>query len=60
MVLYIVCDGISSLLGECSSHVCDNVRCQNGGTCVADSADTHVCLCPLGQAGDRCENRKLL
>jgi len=44
-------------VGECSAHLCDSVKCQNGGSCVADSADSHVCLCPLGTAGDRCENR---
>ena len=41
--------------GECSAHVCDNVKCLNGGTCQAESADSSVCLCPLGSAGDRCE-----
>ena len=43
-------------VGECSAHVCEGVQCQSGGSCVADSADTSVCLCPVGVAGDRCES----
>ena len=42
--------------GECSEGVCDQIQCQNGGQCTARSADTHVCLCPLGFHGINCEN----
>lgn len=28
----------------------DDCECQHGGGCVA-----HICLCPLGYAGERCE-----
>ena len=41
--------------GECSSDVCKEPLCENGGTCVAQSADSHLCLCPLGFSGPACE-----
>ncbi|KAK0045472.1 pikachurin [Biomphalaria pfeifferi] len=41
-------------VGECSANVCDNVFCENGGTCTARSADQSICLCPLGFYGDSC------
>ncbi|XP_046330214.1 pikachurin-like [Haliotis rufescens] len=44
-------------VGECSEGICDNIVCQNGGSCSPRSADSHVCLCPLGSAGDFCEKR---
>ena len=61
---YFVCitrihDLVLSLPGECSQTVCERIKCHNGGTCMPDSPDTHVCLCPLGTAGDRCENSKI-
>ncbi|XP_028917091.1 pikachurin [Ornithorhynchus anatinus] len=43
-------------VGECSSGVCDTASCVNGGTCTADGADSHVCLCPLGFKGRHCED----
>ncbi|PVD23328.1 hypothetical protein C0Q70_16596 [Pomacea canaliculata] len=42
-------------VGECSEGLCDNVVCQNGGTCHAKTADTSICLCPLGFHGSICE-----
>lgn len=42
-------------VGECSEGLCERVTCQNGGTCHAKTADTHVCLCPLGFHGIQCE-----
>ncbi|XP_076441439.1 LOW QUALITY PROTEIN: pikachurin-like [Babylonia areolata] len=42
-------------VGECSEGLCERVFCHNGGTCHAKTADTHVCLCPLGFHGDECE-----
>ncbi|XP_077981026.1 pikachurin-like [Glandiceps talaboti] len=47
-----IIDGMD--VGECSSHVCLDVSC-NGGTCVTDSVDTYICLCPLGKIGQHCE-----
>ncbi|XP_041360084.1 pikachurin-like [Gigantopelta aegis] len=44
-------------VGECSEGICDNILCQNGGSCQPRSADAHVCLCPLGTAGDFCQKR---
>lgn len=41
-------------IGECSAEVCNNVECKNGGKCIANSADSALCLCPLGFAGDYC------
>ena len=46
--------------GECSENVCESVRCLNGGVCAAGSADSGICLCPLGTTGLRCETRKLI
>ncbi|KAK7495830.1 hypothetical protein BaRGS_00012820, partial [Batillaria attramentaria] len=42
-------------VGECSEGLCDGVVCQNGGTCHAKTADSVVCLCPLGFHGEICE-----
>ncbi|XP_078656989.1 pikachurin-like isoform X2 [Branchiostoma floridae x Branchiostoma belcheri] len=42
-------------VGECSEGVCEYVYCRNGGKCVAGSADSHLCLCPLGFTGTSCE-----
>ncbi|ESP03639.1 hypothetical protein LOTGIDRAFT_224298 [Lottia gigantea] len=44
-------------VGECSEGICEAVICNNGGTCSIKSADTHVCLCPLGFSGNTCEKR---
>ncbi|GAB6029009.1 hypothetical protein CHUAL_004797 [Chamberlinius hualienensis] len=41
-------------LDECSAEVCNNVECKNGGKCIANSADSALCLCPLGFGGDYC------
>ena len=41
---------------ECSVGSCDNVTCQNGGSCVISGADTSTCLCSLGAIGNRCES----
>ncbi|XP_053394807.1 pikachurin-like [Mercenaria mercenaria] len=43
-------------VGECSEGLCDNVVCQNGGKCQVTSADSHVCLCPLGTGGESCQH----
>jgi len=43
---------------DCSEHVCDDVRCYNGGSCVATGPDSSACLCPLGVSGPRCRSSK--
>ncbi|XP_023392683.1 pikachurin [Pteropus vampyrus] len=43
-------------VGECSSGICDEASCINGGTCTADKADSYICLCPLGFKGRHCED----
>lgn len=43
-------------VGECSEGVCDNVVCQFGGICKVTSADSHVCLCPIGRGGENCQH----
>ncbi|KAL4236805.1 hypothetical protein ACF0H5_005192 [Mactra antiquata] len=45
-----------SNIGECSEGLCDNVLCQNGGQCKVISADSHICLCPLGTVGESCQH----
>ncbi|KAJ7335041.1 hypothetical protein JRQ81_012982 [Phrynocephalus forsythii] len=42
-------------VGECSSGICDEASCINGGTCTASKADRYICLCPLGFKGRHCE-----
>ncbi|XP_067586653.1 pikachurin isoform X2 [Pseudorca crassidens] len=43
-------------VGECSSGICDEASCINGGTCTASKADSYICLCPLGFRGRHCED----
>ncbi|XP_044537322.1 pikachurin [Gracilinanus agilis] len=43
-------------IGECSSGICDEASCINGGTCTAVKADSYICLCPLGFKGRHCED----
>ncbi|XP_033738487.1 pikachurin-like [Pecten maximus] len=42
-------------VGECSEGICNQVQCARGGTCVAKSADQHICMCPLGTGGENCQ-----
>ncbi|XP_032872922.1 pikachurin-like, partial [Amblyraja radiata] len=42
-------------VGECSAGLCRGVVCANGGSCVANSADSYLCLCPLGYRGRHCQ-----
>ncbi|KAL3869158.1 hypothetical protein ACJMK2_041871 [Sinanodonta woodiana] len=44
-------------VGDCSEGVCNYVMCQNGGTCMIKSADSYVCLCPLGTGGENCQHK---
>ena len=45
--------------GECSEGVCDKLVCQYGGVCKVTSADSHVCLCPIGRGGENCQHGRL-
>ncbi|CAI9728070.1 pikachurinpikachurin-like [Octopus vulgaris] len=45
---------------ECSANVCTAVVCENSGKCAVKSADTHICLCPLGYVGSNCETKSTL
>ncbi|XP_033020161.1 pikachurin isoform X1 [Lacerta agilis] len=47
-------------VGECSSGICDEASCINGGTCTASKADRYICLCPLGFRGRHCEEAFIL
>lgn len=47
-------------VGECSSGICDEAACVNGGTCTASKADRYICLCPLGFKGRHCEEAFIL
>ncbi|KAM9331365.1 pikachurin [Gastrophryne carolinensis] len=42
-------------VGDCSIGVCDEASCVNGGTCTPRSADSYMCLCPIGYQGRHCE-----
>ncbi|XP_047539508.1 pikachurin-like [Vanessa atalanta] len=46
----VVNDVNNDLKSDDLKTVKDDCECQHGGGCVA-----HICLCPLGYAGDRCE-----
>lgn len=39
----------------CETDLCNNVNCQNGGTCVVVNG-TAICECRDNFSGDRCEN----
>ncbi|KAI4892118.1 hypothetical protein NFI96_017894 [Prochilodus magdalenae] len=43
-------------VGECSDGACTDVKCENGGVCYANRADSYVCLCPLGYGGQLCQD----
>ncbi|XP_018420102.1 PREDICTED: pikachurin [Nanorana parkeri] len=47
-------------VGDCSIGVCDKVSCVNGGTCTSRSADSYMCLCPIGFQGRHCEEAFIL
>ncbi|KAM4810110.1 pikachurin [Rhinophrynus dorsalis] len=42
-------------VGDCSIGVCDEAPCVNGGTCTSRTADSYMCLCPVGFQGRHCE-----
>ncbi|XP_033101060.1 pikachurin-like [Anneissia japonica] len=46
-------DGID--VGECTSGLCIEDACLNGGSCVVTSANNYQCICQLGFAGVSCE-----
>jgi len=39
----------------CSGNPCDNIACENGGSC---NPSTGVCMCPQGIYGDLCQFRQ--
>ncbi|KAL5016942.1 hypothetical protein ScPMuIL_006531 [Solemya velum] len=43
-------------VGECSEGICEDVICENEGTCLAVAADRHLCMCPLGYGGQNCQH----
>ncbi|XP_073537940.1 pikachurin isoform X1 [Phyllobates terribilis] len=47
-------------VGDCSIGVCDEAPCVNGGTCTSRSADSYMCLCPVGFQGRHCEEAFVL
>ncbi|XP_056402190.1 pikachurin isoform X1 [Hyla sarda] len=47
-------------VGDCSVGVCDEASCINGGTCTSRSADSYMCLCPVGFQGRHCEEAFVL
>ncbi|XP_044129376.1 pikachurin [Bufo gargarizans] len=47
-------------VGDCSIGVCDEASCINGGTCTSKSADSYMCLCPIGFQGRHCEEAFVL
>ncbi|XP_075040327.1 pikachurin isoform X2 [Mixophyes fleayi] len=47
-------------VGDCSIGVCDEASCVNGGTCTSRSADSYMCLCPIGFQGRNCEEAFIL
>ncbi|XP_038661858.1 pikachurin isoform X3 [Scyliorhinus canicula] len=42
-------------VGHCSTGLCNNVSCVNGGACVPHRADSYLCLCSMGFRGKHCE-----
>ncbi|KAM8960879.1 pikachurin [Pelodytes ibericus] len=42
-------------VGDCSISVCDEMPCVNGGSCITKTADSYMCLCPIGFQGRLCE-----
>jgi len=60
MIFWTVFGGFLRSAGDCSEHVCDDVHCHNGGSCVVTSPDSSACLCPLGISGPRCQSSKFV
>ena len=50
----------NTVLASCSASPCLAKPCLNGAACIATSAKSYQCICPLGYQGINCENRGLL
>ena len=41
------------LAGQCNFDTCEMVLCMNGGSCLLDQQNRHVCNCPEGFTGEQ-------